>query len=436
MIITRANSNISRTLKYLRGIERQLGNKSIHIITPLEDIDFDTPEIIQHQDKNARKRESHTSWKFVDRVQIEVKGGRGGNGCVSFEVLSPGRKRPSGGSGGKGGNVYVVADRGLTGMKFQTFHFNGGDGTHGGSSGLTGRRGTDIHVRVPLGTIVSEKFTNLHYPTDEEGYDEGDEDADNRDPEWEDQGPEADDGAGSELELIKELNEHGATVLVAEGGEPGIGNAMMSGSASQRNRSVPLTKLPGHHGRGRSLLLELKIIADVGLVGYPNAGKSTLLRALSNARPKVAPYPFTTLHPTVGVVEYSDLERITVADIPGLIEGAHDNKGLGHDFLKHIERTKVLLYVLDGAGADGREPRADFLSLRKELGLYDAALLAKPALVFINKSDLKSGKVALNRVTKEADQAGLPVLRGSAKEGVDVGPLAEALRKFVEQVKN
>ena len=283
---------------------------------------------------NARKRETHTTWKFVDRVQIEVKGGRGGNGCVSYEVLSPGRKRPSGGSGGKGGSVFVVADRGLTGMKFQTFHFNARDGTHGGSAGLTGRRGEDILVRVPLGTIVSEKRPLFLAPSralrraqaeaqeedeeedeedDEEGCDERDDymidGGDDREKEKEEEEEEAggdetgeaeeEDEEGeeqggeprSETRLLRELNEHGDTMVVAEGGVPGIGNAMMSGSASKRNRSVPLTKLPGQPGEARSLLLELKIIADVGLVGYPNAGKSTLLRALSNARPKVRAIP-------------------------------------------------------------------------------------------------------------------------------------------------
>ena len=420
---------------------------------------------------NARKRETHTTWKFVDKVQIEVKGGRGGNGCVSYEVLSPGKKRPSGGSGGKGGNVFVVADRGLTGMKFQTFHFNARDGTHGGSAGLTGRRGDNIHVRVPLGTIVSEKCPVYYSPSfpprqtrptpratahvshapadeEEEEEEEGDEDwegdgdttaSDETDiggPEDRDYDEDEQGGAGGpqvEIRVLRELNMHGDSMLVAEGGVPGIGNAMMSGSASHRNRSVPLTKLPGQTGEARSLLLELKIIADVGLVGYPNAGKSTLLRALSNARPKVAPYPFTTLHPSVGVVQYSDSERITVADIPGLIEGAHEDKGLGHDFLKHIERTKVLLYVVDGAGCEGREPVGDLASLQRELELYDAALHAKPALVFINKADLRTGKVALRRVVAEAERGGMEVLFGSAKVGEGMGPLAAKLRLLLEE---
>ena len=422
---------------------------------------FFATDISEGNDGTGRKRESHTTWKFVDRVQVEVKGGRGGNGCVSFEVLSPGRKRPSGGSGGKGGNVYVAADRGLTGLKFQTFHFNARDGTHGGSSGLTGRRGEDVCVRVPLGTIVSEKFTSyLHHvssSSDDEELEEEYEEEDELD--LEDDGDEENAPAkkstrrdrGVRLGLIAELNEHGATVLVARGGDPGVGNSVMAGSPRNRARSVPLTKLPGRHGEARSLLLELKVIADVGLVGYPNAGKSTLLRALSNARPKVASYPFTTLHPSVGVVEFSDTGRITVADVPGLIEGAHEDKGLGHDFLKHIERTKVLLYVVDGAAVDGREPRADLLSLQKELGLYDERLLRKPALVFVNKSDAmtdvgtgaykgkgkgkgkgKDKDKGVDRVAIAARSLGLEVLQGSAMKGVGLGPLAEALRRSVE----
>jgi GTPase len=150
----------------------------------------------------------------------------------------------------------------------------------------------------------------------------------------------------------------------------------------------PASKLPGRPGDARTIVLELKLIADVGLVGYPNAGKSTLLKAISNAKPTVAAYAFTTLHPSVGVVEYSDLERVTVADIPGLIDGAHENRGLGHDFLKHIERTKVLLYVVDAAGTEGRDPATDLRHLINELRLYDEELLTKPALVFANKHDL------------------------------------------------
>lgn len=414
-------------------------------------IHFFATNISEGNDGTERKRESHTTWKFVDHVQVEVKGGRGGNGCVSFEVLSPGRKRPSGGSGGKGGNVYVAADRGLTGLKFQTFHFNARDGTHGGSSGLTGRRGEDVCVRVPLGTIVSEKFTSYLHHASSSSDDEEAEEEDELD--LENDGDEDNGSAkktsrrdrGVRLGLIAELNEHGATVLVARGGDPGVGNSVMAGSPRNRARSVPLTKLPGRHGEARSLLLELKVIADVGLVGYPNAGKSTLLRALSNARPKVASYPFTTLHPSVGVVEFSDTGRITVADVPGLIEGAHEDKGLGHDFLKHIERTKVLLYVVDGAAMDGREPRADLLSLQKELGLYDESLLRKPALVFVNKSDAmtdvgtgagKGKSKGVDRVARVARSLGLEVLLGSAMKGVGLGPLAETLRRSVENASS
>lgn len=190
----------------------------------------------------------------------------------------------------------------------------------------------------------------------------------------------------------------------------------------------------------------MKTIADIGLVGFPNAGKSTLLRALSNAKPKVAAYPFTTLHPSIGIVEYSDLERVTVADIPGLIDGAHMNRGLGHDFLRHIERTKVILYVIDGVGSEGRSPAKDLMSLMNELEQYDKEIInpdhkikklsQKPSLVFCNKIDLrvKGKKSNIHALEQIVNDLGLDMIQGSAEKGLGIRELAEAIRKISEKL--
>jgi GTP-binding protein len=375
---------------------------------------------IQFLDKvTCREMSSKMSNRqFLDTVQIECRGGKGGQGCVSWQALSPGKKKPDGGNGGKGGSVYIVGDNNLTSFKFETLHFNGDDGGHGGSSGMTGRNGKDIFVRVPLGTVVTERIDdNLFELMEEEGYDYH--------------------------KPTFEIEKNGSMVLVADGGKPGQGNASAAGTSTLRSRSLPATKIPGEPGEKKSILLELKTIADVGLVGFPNAGKSTLLRALSNAKPKVAAYPFTTLHPSIGIVEYSDLERITVADIPGLIDGAHMNRGLGHDFLRHIERTKVILYVIDGVGSEGRSPSNDLLSLMKELELYDKEIinpnhtnkiLNKPSLVFCNKNDIriKGKKANIDNLEQVVNDLGFDMLQGSAEKGVGIKELAEKLRYIIE----
>jgi len=360
--------------------------------------------------------------QFLDTVQIECRGGKGGLGCVSWQSLSPGKKKPDGGNGGKGGCVYIIGDNNLTSFKFETLHFNGDDGGNGGSAGMTGRNGKDILVRVPLGTVVTERVDdNLVELMEEQGYDYH--------------------------KPTFEIEKNGSMVLVAEGGKPGLGNALTAGTSTLRSRSLPATKIPGEPGEKKSILLELKTIADIGLVGFPNAGKSTLLRALSNAKPKVAAYPFTTLHPSIGIVEYSDLERVTVADIPGLIDGAHMNRGLGHDFLRHIERTKVILYVIDGVGSEGRSPSKDLISLMNELEQYDKEiinpdhkikkLMQKPSFVFCNKTDLriKGKKSNIESLENVVNDLGLHMIQGSADKGLGIRELAEKLREIVETSK-
>lgn len=376
-----------------------------------EDVDFaedgnTIDDNNEHEQLNVPvKRERHTKYKFIDKVQLSVQGGKGGNGCISYEVLNPSKKRPTGGNGGHGGSVFVIADKSLMGLKFEKYQFRGGFGGHGGGDGMTGRNGENSFIKVPVGTLVSEILSE-----------------EVKQALMETQGYETTDYP------IYELNKDGDILQVAEGGKPGTGNKTMKGSKLQQGKSSPRTKIPGETGQERTILLELKLIADVGLVGFPNAGKSSLLRALSNAKPKIAAYPFTTLHPTVGVVEYTDLERLTVADIPGIIEGAHENRGLGLDFLRHIERTKILLYVVDIAGGDGRTPLKDFKQLVKELHYYDPDMLAKPALIFGNKTDLKINKKYLETFSKAAEKLGLKILLGSASTGEGIAELAETLR--------
>ena len=285
---------------------------------------------------------------FVDRVKISVKGGRGGNGCVSFhrEKFVP-RGGPDGGNGGNGGSVVLKADaneQSLIDLSYNR-HYDAPNGPNGKGKNMYGRNADNVVVKVPIGTVVYDEETG---------------------------------------EFLGDLETAGMELVVAQGGRGGKGNAAFATSGNR----APRTCEEGTEGEEKLLLLELKTIADVGLVGYPNAGKSTLLRALSAARPKVAPYPFTTLHPMVGVVEYDDFSRLTVADIPGLIDGAHRNVGLGHHFLRHIERTHLLVYVLDMAGIDGRTPWDDFRHLQNELELYMKGLSKRPALIAANKMDL------------------------------------------------
>ncbi|KAK1948314.1 Serine/threonine-protein kinase ICK [Phytophthora citrophthora] len=316
--------------------------------------------------KVSVRRAQHSKRRFVDRIRVKATGGHGGNGCASFFSESAMRKRPNGGHGGAGGDVVIEASDKKQNLGNATHHFKGGSGTNGMSNDAAGRRGKHCHVKVPCGTLVKrvERY--------ERELDNG---------EWE---------IVDKMQVVADLDKHGASFLAAKGGKPGLGNRILAGKTTKfgsLRKFMPENKTTGSPGLSQYYELELKTIADVGLVGYPNAGKSTLLSVLSRATPEIAPYPFTTLHPYVGIVEFPDTFRLSVADIPGLIDGAHRNVGLGHDFLRHIERTKILMYVLDTAGSEGRDPMEDFTHLQKELELYAPGISSRPSLIIANKMD-------------------------------------------------
>src|SRR5215468_4030828 len=286
---------------------------------------------------------------FVDEVDIHVTAGSGGNGCLSFrrEKYVP-RGGPDGGDGGAGGSVYITAVPTKNTLIDFRYHpeFKAGRGRHGQGSNRTGQAADDLEINVPIGTLVYERN-------------------------------------GHESQLLADLTHEGQRVLVARGGRGGRGNAQF---VSSTNRAPRRTE-PGEQGEEKSLRLELNLLADGGLVGFPNAGKSTLISRIYAARPKIANYPFTTLTPNLGVVGLSDDRSFVVADVPGLIEGAHRGQGLGHQFLRHLERTKVLVHVIDVSGASGRPPVQDLDTVREELRRFQPALAAKPQLVAANKID-------------------------------------------------
>lgn len=328
---------------------------------------------------------------FVDEVDIHVAAGHGGAGALSFrrEKFVP-RGGPDGGNGGRGGSVYLVADphrNTLVHFRF-TSRFAAGRGGHGEGNLRTGRDGQDLDIPVPVGTLVY-RITP------------------------EDPGAE---------QLVADLTRPGQRVLVARGGRGGLGNAHF---ATATNRA-PRKHQPGEPGEQFDLRLRLKLLADVGLVGFPNAGKSTFIARVSAARPKIADYPFTTLTPHLGVVTLSGDRSFVIADVPGLIEGAHAGHGLGHQFLRHIERTKVLIHLVDISSASGRDPVDDFEIIRRELRLYNPALLDKPHLVAANKIDALDDPVRLERLRAHAASLGLPFHAVSAATGEGIGDLLEA----------
>ena len=325
---------------------------------------------------------------FVDQVQVLVHSGKGGDGATSFrrEALVE-FGGPDGGDGGRGGDVVFKASEhvnSLLSLYYDPKCF-AQDGGGGQSQRMFGKRGKDCVVPVPLGTEVYEVDTGL---------------------------------------LVADLVEPGQSAIVAKGGAGGYGNVHFKSSVNQ----APTEHTPGGEAEERRLRLELKTIADVGLLGFPNAGKSSLLAVLSSARPKIASYPFTTINPVVGTVVYDDYAKIRVADVPGIIEGAASGVGLGLAFLRHLERARALVYVIDMAGTDNREPWSDYAVLKKEIGDYSADLAERPSLVVANKMDTEEGKANLPRFMAET---GTEPIQISCETRDGIGALRDALRQMV-----
>jgi GTP-binding protein len=322
---------------------------------------------------------------FVDEAKVYVKAGNGGDGCNSmYRDRFHRYGRPDGGEGGNGADIVFEADQNIhTLLDFQyRQHFQADSGAHGSSNHKKGRCGQPLHVKVPPGTIIKDASSRL---------------------------------------VMRELVKAGDHVIIAKGGAGGHGNS--------RHRAAA----PGSPGEEKTVILELKLIADAGIVGYPNAGKSTLISRISSAHPKIADYPFTTKEPVLGVVKVHEGSSLVVAEIPGLIEGAHTGRGLGDRFLKHVERTKVLIHLVDIAACDCRDPYKDYTSLNKELKLYSKELIKKPQFVALNKSDLEQSKENIRKFRKYA--RGVKVYPISAATGEGIKELIAAVYKKAASLK-
>jgi GTP-binding protein len=335
---------------------------------------------------------------FVDEVDIQVAAGDGGRGARSFrrEKFVP-RGGPDGGDGGQGGSVFAVASPHLNTLVNFRFHpeFKAERGAHGQGSNRTGRDGRHLDLEMPVGTLVYERLPD------------------------------------GEVRLIADLTAIGQRALVAQGGIGGRGNARFATSTNRAPRRVE----DGRPGEFKQLALQLKLLADVGLVGFPNAGKSTLIARISAARPKIADYPFTTLTPNLGVVTLGDHRSFVVADVPGLIEGAHEGHGLGTRFLKHVERTHVLVHVVDVSGASGREPVDDLETVRQELRLFAPGLANKPQLVAANKIDALDEPQRADRLARRAAELSMPFFRISGVTGEGVPELLEELWRRITDAR-
>lgn len=321
---------------------------------------------------------------FIDYAKIIVRSGKGGDGIVAFrrEKYVP-KGGPSGGNGGNGGSIYLVADKNISTLLDFRYkkHFFAENGENGGSSLKDGKTGKDIYIKVPVGTIVKSEESE---------------------------------------EILFDLNKDGQTVLIAKGGRGGRGNS----NFATPTRQTPRFAEKGKPGEEKNLILELKLIADVGLVGFPNAGKSTLISRISAAKPKIADYPFTTLEPVLGIVNFKDFNSFTVADIPGIIEGAHQGKGLGIQFLRHIERTRILLFLIDITSEDYKK---DFKTLYNELKKYSPKLIEKKILVSFSKADLLD-EIELKKISKIKFRGiEKPVIIFSSVSGYGIENLLETL---------
>ena len=328
---------------------------------------------------------------FIDAAQIQVKAGDGGNGCLSFrrEKFVP-KGGPDGGNGGRGGHVYLRTAESLDTLADFTgrHHWHAQNGRPGSGNNKYGADGQDRIIDVPPGTLIYDSDLEL---------------------------------------LLKDLNKVGMKVCICRGGKGGKGNKAFATSTNQ----APRTTTTGKKGQERNIRLELKLIADVGLVGMPNAGKSTLISRCSAARPKIADYPFTTTEPVIGIVELSDFRRFVMADIPGLIEGAHNGAGLGFEFLKHIERTRIIVHILDIMPSDGSDPAENYHRIRNELEQYSKALAQKTEFVIANKIDLDPAGTAVKEMSKKLKKTIYPI---SAVTGAGIRKLSELLWKNVREI--
>jgi GTPase len=334
---------------------------------------------------------------FVDECTIKVQAGDGGRGCVSFrrEKFEP-WGGPNGGDGGRGGDIVLVGDddtNNLVDFKYRP-HWRADHGGHGKGKDCAGRDGATVELKLPLGTVVHNAETGL---------------------------------------AVTEVLEDGQRIVLCRGGNGGWGNTHFKSSTNRAPRNAN----PGQPGERGNFRLVLKSIADIGLVGFPNAGKSSLISRLTKARPRTAAYPFTTLHPQIGVLEFPEdprdrPDRLQIADIPGLIEGASENRGLGHRFLRHIERCRLLVLILDMAGVDGRAPEKDYATLRRELTLYDPALARKPRLVVANKMDLPDAVANLAQFRRR-NRVKLAAV--SCATGAGVIALKKELLKHVQDLR-
>jgi len=349
---------------------------------------------------------------FIDEATIVVRSGSGGHGCVSFrrEKFMP-RGGPDGGSGASGGSVHLRANRNLNTLVdlSRKRHYLAENGRQGRGNNRTGRRGGDLTIQVPVGTLIRDATEPVRT---------GEGDDRKRDE-------------GSEATLLGDLVRHGQTLLVARGGKGGRGNKSYASSVHQ----VPRISQEGEPGEERRLHLELRLLADVGLVGLPNAGKSTLLSRVSDATPKIADYPFTTLHPNLGIVELSDYRRLVVADIPGVIEGAHTGQGLGIEFLRHVERTRVLLHLVSVERGSVDSLATEYRIVERELACFSEVLQKKPKVVVASKIDLLPAEAGETFRRDLEARLGLPVLSISAVTGKGIRNLMEVVNGLVSTSK-